>query len=674
MLDLGTLYAKVQVDAGDGISTLQSFGNEVNNVETKTVSLGGVVKGVLTSAAVVGTLKAIGDGLVSCYNSASEFETGFAKVSTLLDESTTDFEAYKDSIIDASNETGVAVGELSESVYGSISAGIDAADAVKFTTEAVKLAKGGFTDTASAVDVMTTAINGYKLSADDATKISDLLITTQNLGKTTVDELSSSMGKVIPIASSANFSIEELSASYATLTKNGIATAEAGTYMKAMLNELSKSGSTADKALRELTGKGFAELKAEGQSTTDILKMLSDTAQKNNMSLKDMFSSTEAGSAALVLMSQNGAEYNEILAQMQDSAGATGEAFAKMAQTPEEQMALLKNQLKNIGIEVGEKLLPIVSNLVSWVSEHLPEIEDAVNSVMLVIQPVVEAIIGFIGSIINAISKLVEETQKDGTLLNTIWENIKVVIETVLNTIANIFNIFSAAFNGDWSACWEGVKKLFSDIWDGIKKIFSNTLDAIKGLITGAVNGFKSAVTNLMNAVKTAFTNKWDEIKKWFSDALNKLKSIITDKVNDFKEAGRKILTAVWDGLKSVWSDISNWVSNKVKWLSDKLAFWRDGQNEMGADGSHRNGLTEVPFDGYKAILHKGEMVLTQPEADRYRKGISSNSYSDRNNVTQTNVNVTFEGDLSALGRVLYPVIKKEETRKGTSLLGGVTA
>ncbi|WP_252233370.1 phage tail tape measure protein, partial [Clostridium sp. DSM 1985] len=101
----------------------------------------------------------------------------------------------------------------------------------------------------------------YKLKTEDATKISDLLITTQNLGKTTVDELASSMGSVIPIASAANYSIEELSTAYALMTKNGIATSEAGTYVKSMLSEITKSGSITDKALRELTHKGFADLK-----------------------------------------------------------------------------------------------------------------------------------------------------------------------------------------------------------------------------------------------------------------------------------------------------------------------------------------------------------------------------------------------------------------------------
>lgn len=38
-----------------------------------------------------------------------------------------------------------------------------------------------------------------------------------------------------------------------------------------------------------------------------------------------------------------------------------------------------------------------------------------------------------------------------------------------------------------------------------------------------------------------------------------------------------------------------------------------------GADGSHASGLNYVPFDGYRAILHKGERVLTATEANIYR-------------------------------------------------------
>lgn len=39
------------------------------------------------------------------------------------------------------------------------------------------------------------------------------------------------------------------------------------------------------------------------------------------------------------------------------------------------------------------------------------------------------------------------------------------------------------------------------------------------------------------------------------------------------------------------------------------------------ADGSHANGLDRVPFDGYRAILHKDEAVLTRAQASAWRGG-----------------------------------------------------
>lgn len=294
---------------------------------------------------------------------AVDFESSFAKVSTLLDENVVDYGNYKEELLDASNETKIAVDEFSEAVYESISAGVDQQKAIEFTTNAMKLAKGGFTDGASAVDILTTAINGYTLSADDAVKISDMLIITQNLGKTTVNELASSMGAVIPVANSVNFGIEELSASYAQLTKNGIATAESGTYLKSMLSELGKSGSIADKTLRELTGKGFTDLKKAGTATIEIVRMLDEEAKKNDKSLKDMFGSVEAGTAALVLYKGAGTEYNEMLQAMGTSAGATEEAFNKIDATPAEQLKGALNELRNEGVKLGASFVPVITKV-----------------------------------------------------------------------------------------------------------------------------------------------------------------------------------------------------------------------------------------------------------------------------------------------------------------------
>lgn len=196
--------------AAIGTNGAKRISDQMKDVTKASESLNKVGKTLTTSL----TVPIVAAGTASA-KMAMEFESDFAKVSTLLEGSAEDYAAYKSDIMQGSSDMKTSVGDYSEAVYQAISASVDQKDAVEFTNKAIKLAKGGFTSATNAVDILTTAINGYNLSADDTTRISDLLITTQNKGKTTVDALASSMGKVIPVAAQANYGIEELSTAYA---------------------------------------------------------------------------------------------------------------------------------------------------------------------------------------------------------------------------------------------------------------------------------------------------------------------------------------------------------------------------------------------------------------------------------------------------------------------------
>lgn len=321
-------------------------------------------------AGTIGTIAALGTAIYAGpVQKSMEFQTAMAKVGTIADTNIVPLSQMQKEIINLSNALGVNASTVAEDVYNAISAGQKTSDAVAFVEKATMLAKGGFAETGQALDVLTTILNAYGMESSKTEEISNMLITTQNRGKVTVAELSSVMGKVIPTANANNVALEQLCAGYSIMTARGIAAAESTTYMNSMLNELGKSGTSADKALRQAAGKGFSELMAEGKSLADVLNILQGEADKSGKTLADMFGSAEAGKAALTLMANGVEGFNNEVSAMVDSTGAAQAAYEKMMNTTEEKIKKAKTALSNLGIVLGDTFLPYVTTAAEKLSD-----------------------------------------------------------------------------------------------------------------------------------------------------------------------------------------------------------------------------------------------------------------------------------------------------------------
>lgn len=317
----------------------------------------------LAAAGITQTIKEVAEAYMEASEAAAEFETATMKISTVADTSKVSLQQMSEDVMKLSKETGIGVDNLSDATYSALSASVDTAEAVNFTATASKLAAGGFTSSATAVDVLTTALNAYGLEADHAENISDMLIVTQNLGKTTVDELAASVGKVIPLASAYGVEMDNLSAAYAELTKGGIATAEAGTYLKSMLNELGDSGSTVSTVLKEQTGSSFSELMEQGYSLGDVMSVLGDSVGGSAGAFNELWSSSEAGIGALSLYNAGADQFNTTLDAMRTSVGATEQAYKTMTDTTQHAQEEMSNAAENLQIAIGQNINPLVERL-----------------------------------------------------------------------------------------------------------------------------------------------------------------------------------------------------------------------------------------------------------------------------------------------------------------------
>ena len=347
-----------------------------------------------TKTQLMGTIGAVGAVAAAIYagpvQAAQKYETAMAKVGTIADTKQVPLEQLSSEIMKLSNTTGIAAETIADDVYNAISAGQQTGDAVNFVSNSAKLAKAGFAESSQTLDVLTTILNAYGMEASKVGDVSDMLIQIQNKGKVTVGELSSVMGKIIPTANANGVALEQLGAGYAIMTSKGIAAAETTTYMNSMLNELGKSGTTADKLLRQTAGKSFKELMAEGKSLGDVLGIMQEAAESSGKSLSDVFGSAEAGKAAVSLLSGGVDGFNESVKGMVESAGATEEAFAKMENTTEAKMQKAKNSIANLGIVLGQNLLPIVGNLADKVAAVVIKVSEFAQANPKLVQTVLK--------------------------------------------------------------------------------------------------------------------------------------------------------------------------------------------------------------------------------------------------------------------------------------------
>lgn len=393
-------------------------------------------------------------------------------------------------------------------------------------------------------------------------------------------------------------------------------------------NETAKTGSLTGSLADALNWAGISEDDFQDKldkcsNEQERQKLITDTLTESYKDAADQYKET-AGDII---------NANKANQAMQDSMAAFGEMLEPLTATVKMFAAEGLQRL-------SEKAIPVVKNAVKWITANMPKIEKVVKKVFDTCSSVIDELYPVIEGLIKVIRLLVKKSQESGTSINAVWKFIQTAIKNAITIIKAVLNAFSALLQGDWKTLWENIKTIVSSVWEIIKSLVSTALTVIVNIIKGVGSALKSAAKTAFEKIKDGFKEVWKTIKKWFSEKLD-------DIVKDIKGIGSKIKSAAKDaldnllqGFKDKWQEIKDWVDDKVGWLADAWGGITDFAGDAWdfvTGGSHRTGLREVPYDGYIAELHKGEMVLTAAEAKRYKSGTTGGGNGVINNVTVNN-------------------------------------
>nr|WP_243247786.1 phage tail tape measure protein [[Eubacterium] tenue] len=511
-----------------------------------------------------------------------DFDQGLGKVGSLVNKCGSEMKQYKDRIIELSNKSGVGLKQMTESMYQGISAGANLNNVFKLLDTSSKLSIGGFTSQETAIDGLTTAMNSFGISYDNVNNVSDKFILTQNLGKTTVDELASSIGQVAPTAHAAGVSFDELMSGVAALTKNGIATSESMTAMKAALSNIIKPSGEAQKIAKSL-GLEFntTALKSKG-----LAGFLEDVKQKTGGNIDTMgklFGSTEALNAMLLLTGSGAKDFNGALSEMEKSAGLTDNAFKNMKESSGAKLLDSINKLKNSLIGLGDVLAPAIGFVADKISElsgwfgHLSDDGKiavvAIAGIAAAIGPVltgigslltiggnatimfsalgvsastVGAVLG--GGFIAALALVVEKLGNSTSALQSLQDNFGTfgtAVGAVLEVLSGGIELTFGNMLIFLEQVGKGMLAFIKGDWGSIPNIVEETTAKLHANGAKALNNLTATTTRAIQILKQSTADGMKGVKDTFDLALKELPKLSKDNIgkisNEFSNGLSKL-------------------------------------------------------------------------------------------------------------------------------------
>lgn len=351
-----------------GARDAQDFGRGMGSASLEATAMRAALRLVGPAVVAMGLKKAADD--------ARSFSAAMAEVTTLADFAHRDVGLLADQVRELAVQFNQAPEAEAKALYDIISAGArNSEEAIDLLTQANKLAVGGVTSVAVAADGLTSVLNAYGDAAGGAENVSDAMIVTMQDGKTRIVELSNEIGKVAPLAAQTGVSLEALLSAVAALTKGGIDTNIVVTGLRAVLAAVVKPSAEAADRAKEL-GIEFSSAALRAKGFAGFLADVVEKTEGADTHLNVLFGGVESLVPILGLAGNAAGDFARTLENMGDKAGATQQAFDRIANEDGFKIEQLFRRLADEALGAGEAINQGLAPAAETVFENFDDIKD----------------------------------------------------------------------------------------------------------------------------------------------------------------------------------------------------------------------------------------------------------------------------------------------------------
>ncbi len=346
------------------LDTLSATGQKT---QTSLMGIGSALNGAALMGIAAGAV-ALGAGLTGAVSAASNFEKGLSGIAAVSGASAAQMDAIRQTALQLGKDTAFSAQEAAAGMEELIKAGQPLEAVLNGgAAAALNLAAATGTEVPRAAEVMATAMNVFKSEGLEASHVADTFTQIANASSTSVHELGYSFASVATVARTVGLSFDDTALALAVLAEQGLKGSDAGTSLKAMLNQLSPSTKKATEVMRELgiitaDGKNqFFDATGSAKSYAEIAELLKTslaglTDEEKNKALTQMFG-TDGQRAASAAM-RDGAAGAAHMAQMMADSGDAAQSARTRLNNLAGSMEALKGSLETGAIILGGMLTP----------------------------------------------------------------------------------------------------------------------------------------------------------------------------------------------------------------------------------------------------------------------------------------------------------------------------
>lgn len=260
----------------------------------------------------------------------------------------------------------------------------------------------------------------------------------------------------------------------------------------------------------------------------------------------------------------------------------------------------------NVVKAVMPDIIATVTSMVTYLTPVIGTFQNIFVQAMPVVQGIIQGVCSFIQGIMPTVS--------------SIFQTVGDAVSKVLSMLGNHMGLFQNVV--------QVVVTVVSTVWSALAPVISTAVDLIITVVDGLLTGIEAVFDFLAPYIQTI----WNSISGFFSSASNTIQTIITTLITVFNSLKTAVST-VFNSVKGVISSVCGAITGVISGVVDKITGFVDkiggaiskakefagsvGSKVKGALG-FAYGKNRVPYDGYPAILHQGERVLTRVQADQY--------------------------------------------------------